>query len=799
VQDARVALRALRREPAFAVAVALTIALGVGVNAAVFSLMDAVLLRTLPVPDAASLVFLHTVGDAGRAPPYPAFERLRAASPTFAAAAAFATDELRIEVDGVAEQVMGQVASARYFDVLGVRPALGRLTVAGDERLDAPVAVISDRYWRRRFGGDSAAIGRTITHQGRSYTVVGVTPPEFWGLVPGTPVDVTLPLTVARDMMRDPDARWFDAVVRLPHGISASRAAAEATVTLRSLLGEPASSDEARRPRVELVPAAHGMDALRRRFSGPLYALTGIATLVLLIAVVNVTSLLLARGSARGREYAIRLAAGAGRARLVRQTLTETVLLYALGAVPAMLLARWGVGAIGVAFAQGRRAITVGTRVDWRVLAFALATTLVAGLVSGLLPAWTASRTEPHDAMQDAPSRATESRAVGAFGRTLVVAQVALSVVLLVGAAAFVQTLANLRRVDLGFRPDRVLTMSVEPPEGSVRQAEGAAFWARVLADVRALPGVRAAALSSIVPLSGRDPREVVRFAGGSTTAVDSTARVGRVSAGYVETLGLSLLRGRTLTERDAAGAERVALVNESAARAHFADSDPIGRTVRVGGGDYRVVGLLRDAKHLSLREPTPPFVFLPVGQVDDVPSRLTLLVASSMSDARSLRAVRRALDGVRAGILVSEVVTVRGQVDDALLAERLLSALSGVFGALALLLASIGLHGVLSYRIGRQRRAIGIRLALGAAPLAVAREVLRQGAIVIGAGLLVGLPVAVLVARAADAMLWGIGPRDVTLYGVAVALLALGGLAGAYAPARRAAGLDPVDVLRHD
>jgi predicted permease len=648
-QDVRYAVRSMRRTPVFTAAVVVTIALGVGANTAAFSLMDAVLLRTLPVREPRQLVFLETAGAAGPAgaPTYPGFAHLREGTGAFAGMAAFAIDELRVEVDGVPEQVMGQVASGNFFALLGVEPAVGRLLSARDERLDAPVAVISHRYWQRRFGGDPAAVGKTLSFGGRTFTIAGVTPPEFWGLLPGRPVDVTIPITVAGEMLTNPVARWFSVVARLAPGVGASRGEAEASAVYRAFVASappPAGASRDGAERVELRAAAHGLDALRRRFSRPLYALAGVVVLVLLIAAANITNLLLARGTARRREYAVRLATGAGRARLLRQLLTETTLLYALGAVPAVFLAAWGVRAIAGAFAQGRRAITLDAGIDWRVLAFTTAVTLAAALLSGLVPAWRAFRTDPRQAVGEGAARTGESRRAGAMGRALVAVQVALSLVLLVGAAAFVRTLASLRDVDLGFRADHVLTMSVEPRERAADARASVAYWARVLDAVRAVPGVRAAALSNATPLSGRDPRARVRFPGHPAPG-DAAVPVNDVSEGYFETLGIPLLRGRLPTDRDGADAPGVALVNEAAARAYFPRGDPVGQLVELDEGDVRqVVAVVGDSKHLSVREGAPPLVYVAARQARGAARRYTLSVASALPEGALLRSVRHAV-----------------------------------------------------------------------------------------------------------------------------------------------------------
>ena len=812
-QDLRYGLRVLWKTPAFTFAAALTIALGVGANTAVFSLMDAVLLRSLPVQNPKDLVFLDVAGSAGSAgaPPYPCFARLRAETSSFAGMTAFSSDELRVEIDGNPEQVVGQVASGNYFDLLGVKPELGRLMDAEDENLNPPVAVISDRYWRRRFNGDPGVIGKTLSFRERKFTIVGVTPAEFWGLKPGTAIDVTLPITLERRSLADSGDWWLQAIVaRLKPGVASSRAQAESNVVYQSFLSDARLSPEQIRKRfhhMELAPAAHGMDVLRRRFSKPLYALMGIVCLVLLMATANIANLLLARGIARRREFAIRLATGAGRARLLRQLITETLLLFVIGAVPAILFAEWGAGAIESLFAEGRRAITLSADLNWRVLAFSLTVTLAAGLLSGLFPAWRAFRTDPEQAIKEGQSRASESRASANLSRILVAFQVALSLVLLVGAVTFISTLVKLRDVNPGFQNERVLTMSVELPAGAEQADRSTAIWSGVLEAVREIPGVRVASVSTYTPLSGRDRREPVKVRGYQpASAEDHIIHIDQVSEGYFETLGIPLLRGRLLTAQDAGPFRRVVLINEAAARKYFGERDAVGQVLEFNRNDasdgvYRIAGVVRDTKHTNLREAAPPFAYIPIRQPRSAERRITLAVASAASDGLMglLQPIRSKIAGVEPGLLVSEVITIQQQLDSTLLTERLLSGLSSAFGILALILAAVGLYGVLSYRIGQQRQSIGIRMALGASPSSVAMDVLRQSGLVVAIGILCGLPFAFLAARSADSMLWGVKSSDPTIYIVAVALLTLVGVASAFLPARRASSIEPAEALRHN
>jgi predicted permease len=483
------------------------------------------------------------------------------------------------------------------------------------------------------------------------------------------------------------------------------------------------------------------------------------------------------------------------------------LLLFGLGAIPGVALARWGVVVIKGLFAEGRRGITLDANFNWRILAFTALVTLVAGLVSGLFPACRAFRTDPEQAMREGQPRTGESRGSAAMTRALVGFQVALSLVLLVGAVTFVRTLMNLRNIDPGFQNEKALTMSIEVPGAYVRAGKSLTIWTRALEAVREVPGVRSAALSTFIPLSGRDRAPQVSIRGYQPASTqDSIIHVNPVSEGYFESLGIRLLRGRLFTNRDTAGAPQVAVINESAARKYFAGQDPIGQSLEFdrkgtsGGRLYQIVGVVRDTKHFNLREPSPPFAFLPIRQPRDTEGRMSLIVASSTPDAPMtlMQPIRAALAKVDSAILISEVITVGRQLDSTLLTERLLSGLSGVFGALALVLAAIGLYGVLSYRIGQQRQSIGIRMALGASPSSMGFSVVRQSGLVVAVGILAGLPFAILAARTADSMLWGVGAGDPLIYVAAVALLGLAGLASAWIPARRASAIEPAEALRH-
>lgn len=809
VQDLRFGLRSLRAAPGFAAAAMLTIALGVGANTAVFSLLDAVLLKSLPVENPEQLVFLDAAGSEGRSgpPPYPYFTTLRAESNSFSGLAAFSSDELRIEIDNKPEQVMGQVASGDYFEVLGLTPLLGRLMSLRDENLDPPVATISERYWRRRFGADPAVIGQTLSFRNDTFVIVGVTPAGFSGLVPGSPVDITLPITIVGELLHNRSTHWMRGIVgRLGPEASMAGAQSEADVVFQSFMsasGYPADIVAKHFAHMEASPAAKGLDLLRRRFSKPLYVLMGIAGLLLLIAVANIANLLLARGVARGREFAIRLAVGAARARVLRQLLTETMLLFALGAIPGVACAKWSIGLLENLLLEGRRPIIVGAELDLRVLLFALLVTLATALSAGLFPAWRAYRASPQRAINEGQARISESRGAGLLTQSLVAVQVSLSLILLVGALLFAQTLSTLRDVDKGFQGDSILTMSVQAPDGL---ADSKALWRQTLAQVRALPGVRHAAVANYTPLSGRDRGAMVRVRGlQPLTSADSTIHVNHISEGYFETLGVNLVEGRLIVEQDTTGAAAVALINESAVRQFFGDTPPIGRLLEFPRtepvGVYQIVGVVRDTKHRDLREASPSFVYLPIREPRDIDSRVTLLVSAQNpgNEISLLPALRDTLTSVDSEVLISDVATIQTQLENTLLTERLLAGLSTAFGLLAVFLAAVGLYGVLSYQVGRQRRSIGVRIALGATPSAVAFGVLRQSLKVVAVGLVLGLPLAMAAARMAESMLWGVTANSPGIYVGSGVMLSIVAIVSSYLPARRASTIDPLEALRLD
>jgi predicted permease len=804
VADVRFGARALRRTPLFTAVAVLTIALGIGANAAIFGVIDAVLLRTLPVRAPERLAFVNVVGRLGQhfgGPPYPWVEEIRARNTSFDDMAVFATDHVPVVVDGRVEQVLGQIASGAYFETLGVRAVVGRTLSPDDERLSPPVAVIGYGYWQHRFGGRRDIVGTVIRYQDQALTIVGVTPREFDGLQTGQRVDITFPVTMAGfDLLRDTGAWWSTTVARVRQGVPFGQAQRDVN-TIFSSLDVGSSGAEAPRRRVELVPASRGLDRLRRQLEAPLLLVLGAVGAVLLIACANIANLLSVRAASRRRELAVRSALGAGRGRLVRHLLTESVLLFTLGAVAGLVVAKGVHRALEGYLAVGRMPITLDLTLNARVLGMAATLTLVAAMLSGLAPAWRAGSRQGNGFM-DLRLAGRTAGVASPTSRWLVVVQLAVSVVVLVGGSLLLRTLMNLRSVDLGFRAEGVLTLSVQPLESAYPAERRAQVFTDVLERVGQLPGVESASLSVLTPLSGRDRGRGVVIPGRVPRAgVDNDVHVNYVSPGYFETFGIPVTLGRPFALADDARAPKVALMNAAAAKLYFDARPALGTPLGFEPADdpprsYMLVGVTGNSRHLSVRDPAPRFVYLPISQVPDSPSRLTLAVRTRTALPVMGDIVRREIERVGGDILVSDVETVSQQVDRALLRERLTSTLSVAFAALGLLLAALGLYGVAAYAVIARTPEIGIRMALGSTPGAVQWLMLRQALTMGAVGVAIGLPLGVGVALAIRRLLYGVAPTDPIIVATCVAILfAVTALAG-YLPARRASRIDPVRAL---
>ena len=816
-QDARYAFRALRQSPTFAAVAVLSLALGIGANTAIFSILNAVVMKPLPVRDPGRLGHLFRQGDDSFT--YPVWEKVRDRQDVFSSVLAYSEMTFDLSDGGEKKPVQGIYASGDYFRTLGVPAAIGRVLIPDDDRPGAtPAAVLSYGFWQRAYGGDPHIGGRTVRLNGHLFQVAGVTPPSFFGLDVGDTFDVIVPLTSEalidsdRPALNNRGMWWLTVMGRLKPGVSHPQAAARlralSPAIFQAAMGNDYAPEHRQRflaDRLDLKPAA-GLSQLRDRYGASLLLMMGIVGLVLLIACVNIANLLLARASGRRREIAIRLAVGAGRGRLVRQLLTESVVLSLGGAACGAVLARWGGPAIVALISAPGESRFLDLSPDLRVLAFTAGAAILTGILFGLAPALKATRGATSEALKQGARGLTERRGRWSLGRLLVVAQVALSLLLLVGAALFVATLRNLSHQDLGFRSDGVLLVEPDLRAGKYSAERQSLVAEELLVRLRAIPGVHSAARAAITPIErGSWQWDVnVAVAGGGRRNVHTYFNL--VSPGYFETLRTHVLRGRDFAEADSKGSPRVAIVNETAARRLFPGLSPIGQTYYAGSFDgsrkespVQVVGLVQDAKYRSLRDVPPATIYLPISQ-DPTPAPVVGAYELRYTGAPSgiAGAVKEAARATDPRIAL-QLRFLSAQIAAALIQERLVAILAAFFGLLALVLASAGLYGVVAYGAARRRNEMAIRLALGATRRGVLRLMLRDLAGLVVVGVPLGLGASLACARLVRSMLFGVTPGDpLTLAGASGVLLLVAGIAG-YLPARRAARLDPVVTLREE
>ncbi len=827
-QDLRYGVRMLRKQPSFTLIAMLTLALGIGANTALFSVVDAVLLRMLPVKAPEQLVLLsrNTGGTMTDNISFGMYERLRDHDRTLVGLLAYYPLRLTASIEGQPEPALrGQLVTGNYFDVLGVSAARGRTMTPDDDRTPGahPVCVISDGYWQRRFGGDPNVIGKTIALSNHPFTIIGVTPPEFFGTEVGAAMDITVPLTMQEQVM--PGIRTFVSgggnPFRLLGRLQAGATMAQAQASL-GLLYQQYMADEFQRistrakgkpadpkmlaERLQVASGSHGLSALRRQFSRSLFVLMGVVALVLLIACANVAGLMLARAVTRRQEMAVRLALGASRGRLMRQLLTESLLLAGLGGLFGLLLAWWGTRLLLPWLSQGEIPLHLSFKPDLRLLAFTAAAALLTTMLCGFAPAWLATRVE----LQAALKQETGQRGARlGFGQVFVVAQVALSLLLLVGAGLFVRSLQKLQQVDTGFARENVVVLKLEPV-GSDRKwnvlAQLTTMYDELLRRVQALPGVQAASLIGYSPMSRREwlamggtPENMTTVSAPPSFDEEMEIHWTQIYPNSFAALGIPLVAGRDFNAQDNQQAPRVAIINESMARRFFGNQSPVGRSFNWGwsGSQLEIVGVAKDVKYRSFREQERPMFYTPFLQPGTSRGQMTLVVRTT-GDAVSLAAMlqreARALDPA---MPMFTAETLAAQVNASLAQERLMAMLSSVFGLLALLLACIGLYGVMSSAVTRRTNEIGIRMALGAQRGNVIRMVLRESMSLVMIGVLIGLGAALATTRMIASLLFGLTPTDPLTIGLAtLLLLVIAALAG-YLPARRASQVDPMAALR--
>ena len=845
LNDLRHGIRTLTHAKGWTAVVILSLALGIGANATLFSAVNAMLLTRVPVKDPDTLVRLRWVGrndmvtsssDYGsinRAAyggenvrttfSYPMFQQLAKDNRTMTDMFACAPfGRANVIVDGQADLAQGFIASGNYFKVLDVSARLGRTIVPDDDRPTAPpVTVISSKYWHSRFGSDPAVVGKVIRVNNVLFTIVGVLPPEFTGIQQplADPPDLTVPLSLepqletqpGHDQISQPTYWWLQVMGRLKPGatpaqvlgnlggVFQSTARAGFDEYLKSLTdterGVSSNRDRTRIPRLLAEPGARGIYDVNSNELQAVTTLTVVVVLVLLIVCANVANLLLSRAATRQKELSVRLSLGATRGRLVRQLLTESLLLAVIGGALGVLVGYWG------------RALLPGSGqappLDWRVLAFVAAVTLTTGIVFGIVPALRGTAINLNSALKETGRSVVGGRSV--LGKALLVVQVAISLVLLVGAGLFLQTLSNLRRVDVGFNPQNLLLFRVNPSLNGYDETRMRALYAQMLERLASVPGVHAVAMSQPALLSGSINSTGIFVEGrsyppGRQQGDDNSINRLVISPNFFDVMGIPLLNGRALTERDDATAPKVVVINETAARKYFPGQNPIGRHFGSSPettGQLEVVGVLRDAKYNSVRESAPPTMYVPYRQTRL--SGAVFEVRTAAVPAGTMGSVREAARQIDPNLPLTDVSTQIEQVEKRFQQEKLFAQAYTLFGLLALLLASIGLFGLMSYNVSRRTNEIGIRMALGAQRSNVLGLVMRESMLLVAIGVVSGLAIALAAGRLVTTLLFGLPPRDPLTMIVAVAVMALVSALAGYLPARRASKVDPMVALHYE
>jgi putative ABC transport system permease protein len=825
-KDVRYSARALRLNAGFSIIAILSLALGIGANTAIFQLLDAVRLRALPVKNPGELAEIripNMLGRSGHMEDHddltnPLWEQIRDHQQAFSGAFAWGRANFNLATGGEMRLARGLWVSGDYFRVLGVQPVLGRLLTVNDDQhgCGLPAVVISYPFWQREYGGASSAVGSTFKIHNQQVEVVGVTPASFFGVDVGRSFDVAVPLCAEpiikgeASLFTRRDGWWLDAIGRLKSGWSLEKATSHLETISPGIFEatlpptyNPEQVKKYRAAKLGASPGGSGLSELRQAYENPLWLLLTLAGTVLLIACANLANLTLARASARERETAVRLALGASRFRLMQQVLMESLLLAVTGAVAGALLAQILTRALVSFLGTRSNQAFLDLTFDWRVLAFTAGLAVLTCMLFGLAPALRASGTSPVASMKSGGRGASADRKHFGVRRVLVVTQVALSLMLVVGAFLFVRTFQNLLSLDPGFQVGGVLSAYVDITPLQLPLERRTPFKKELLERVRAIPGVEAAAEASIVPLNDNWWNDTV-LTSASGQPVRGTAFFNNVSPGFFKTMKAELLHGRDVSDSDSIAAPAVAVVSETFVRKFLPGIDPLGKTFRLDLGPtkpepvYQVIGVVRDTKYGSLRQPILPIAYLSAAQSEDPDPQPALLVRSNISMDAMQSSLDRVIRDANPAITFQFGV-LETEVRDTLQRERLMASLSGFFGFLAALLATIGLYGVISYMVIRRRNEIGIRMALGADRGRVLGLIMREAAMLLAIGLGAGTVLALLVAKAATSLLFGLKARDPETFVLSIALLATVSLAASALPAYRAARVDPLDALRNE
>ena len=842
-RDFKYSLRTLARTPGFTAIAILTLALGIGANTAIFTLLDQVLLRLLPVKNPQELVLLtmrgHHYGSnwGGNAISHPMFRDFAAHNEVFSDMFCRFPFDASLSFNGQAEHVQLELVSGTYFSTLGLNPILGRVFTPEDDKIpDAyPYAVLNYAYWKSRFAGDPEIIGKTLTVNNYPYTIVGVLQPGFDGMELGRSPKLFLPIMMEKevlvgnpeDMLKERRNRWVNAFGRLKPGVTREQAKASLQPFMHSMLemevkekafahASPYDREQFLKCTIDVLPGSQGRSYTRQALSTPLWVLMATTGLVLLIACANLANLLLVRGSARKKEIAIRLAMGATRPRIIAQLLIESLSLSAFGALAGLALAYWADKALMAAYLPSDSGgLKISTTPDLRILFFTLAVTLITGVLFGLVPALQTTKPNVATTLKD-EAAAVVGGGHGALRKSLVIAQVTLSLLLLIGAGLFSKSLGNLRNLGPGFNPQNLIGFEIDPSYSGYNVARLKAFYPQLLDALSSIPGVQSTGLASLRILEDDEWDSSMTVEGFTPPTPDAHPEpyMNEISPNYFATMGVPIVNGRDFRPSDTGEVHHrpddpygwnpsVVMINETFAKKYFAGRNPVGMHVGFGEDpgtptDMEIIGVVKDIKYTNLRDEIPPQAYLPY-MADRYIGGMTIYVRTVADPALLMSSIRAKLRDLDPNIPIASMRTTEVQINNSLSTERMIASLSAVFGFLATLLAVIGLYGVMAYTVAQRTREVGIRMALGAAQGNVIWMIMREVLILIAIGVAAGVPASLALTKLVESQLFGLSPHDPATLVFATVALAFVASAAGYVPALRASRLDPMKALRYE